>query len=92
MTRISVNKKVGIHVLLDRSLDLWISETAIKTGQTRTQIITQAIMDYLGRANPEGKKNIDGDKKAEEDNNQMEETIQEMRKEREKGIQEKKIE
>ncbi len=89
MTRISVNKKVGIHVLLDRSLDLWISETAIKTGQTRTQIITQAITDYLGRVNPEGKKNVDDDKKAEEDARHIEATIQEMRKE---GIQENNIE
>ncbi len=67
MGKISIEKKVGIHVLIHRSLDLWISETALKTGQTRTNIITQAIEEYLERVNPEGKKKFEQEMKREEE-------------------------
>ncbi len=79
MTRIVVNKKVGVHVLLDRSIDLWISETAIKTGKTRTNIITEAILEYLEKTNPEGRKNMEGQTK-EEEARELGRALQEIRK------------
>ncbi len=52
MGKIKLIKKVGIHVLLDQSLDQWLSETAYKTQKTRTEIITDALTQYLSSVNP----------------------------------------
>ncbi len=92
MTRVSLNKKVGIHVLVDRELDLWISATAGKTGKTRTQIITDALLQYLQSVNPDGAKKFEQELKRDEETRRMEAIIQEVKKEVDKGIQTNKTE
>ncbi len=54
--RVKLQKKVGLHFLLDQSLDQWLTETAFKLNKTRTEILTEALIWYLSEHNPKEKK------------------------------------
>ncbi len=50
--RVKLDKKVGLHFLLDREIDEWLTETAYLLNKTRTQILTEALIWYLSEHNP----------------------------------------
>ncbi len=49
MAKLSLMKKVNIHILLDQEVDKLLTETAYKERRTKTEIIEEALRLYFSQ-------------------------------------------